>query len=98
MEYCTIGGNDKTHRDLHRHIDQCYMMSHFDCVVRKDIYEFESKELQYEYFSGLKTFTEMHATSTDDLHSPPMLLIQPSDDPLHEVTISHINIFINFNL
>jgi hypothetical protein len=79
-------------------------MSDFDNEIRSSVYNFESKEMQYECFSGTKIFADMHTSSTriststsigandstdDDagpqLHSPPLFLLQPRDDPLHQV-------------
>lgn len=64
-------------------------MSDFDGKVRSELYKFSSKEQQYECFSGMKAFTHMHAGGggRDELLSPPLLLLQPHDDPLHQVVV-----------
>jgi hypothetical protein len=123
MDFCPPSNADN-HHNLYSHIDDCSIMSDFDDKIRSDIYKFDSKELQYESFSGMKTFSHMHREGWEGeaacegaaaargggegagwgaaaaargggrsggdgpgpaLHSPPLLLLQPRDDPLHQV-------------
>ena len=78
------------HGEVVKHsLSQSYFISEIDRVTSK-IYGFSSVEEMYEVYSSLKRYCqETQNPNSSSLSLCPIFLLQPSDDPLHQVWFLH---------